>query len=1030
MNYIYFVNFLISLLAAGGLWLVWHEDRQQRLAKSMAIIFVLNGLVGIAYVAFKSDISWLHLTGILVIPLGIGLIHYEAMQGVRAMACNAVTHATTVRVAVIIFIVSLTFMVWGHYQLMGVLNAAMWMFWGACCTKLLWRMVFLERLIGYLMILYGANSLLIALYGEPEMHYFYVGGIVLRVALGVVIMASALLRGRMVTEREKSRYQLLSQNAPVGIIVATATEILHTNPAADEILLALSKDVPMAELVMTLVPQELVDRLRSGYEAGSAENSSRSNGQRKMTTKAGTEIYLRVNAWPVIWEERAAIQLMLSDETAWQDAQLEVKSLENKNEQQRIEFVENAKQTLLQLNQELESRVQERTRQLENAIKAKQHFVANMSHEIRTPMNAVLGLLQLLMNTAQSPLQHDYTVKAHRTAMSLLSLLNDVLDFSSIDAGKLKLEIAPFSVNSLLQDLSTMVSALIASKPVEVLFDIDENVPGVLIGDVVRLQQVVLNLLSNAVKFTDQGHVLLNLKLLESNSREVIIRFSVRDTGVGIAPENLELIFKAFEQADASNTRQHGGSGLGLAISRQLLALVGSELQVTSTPNIGSTFSFDLRFPASQPYDGLNGNRDKRTESLRVLLVDDNPEMRTLFGAMAQQLGWLLINASSGPQALEVIESAVALSKPLFDVVFVDWRMQPWDGWETLRRLRAACPPGAQTLWVMLSAYGRDVLNKRSIDEQKMVGLYLGKPFTAGMLKEAVESALNGASNLRHNERSRSEMLAKLNGMRILLVEDNALNQLVATHLLQTLGATIVAADNGEKGVQLFADAKNAFDAVLMDLQMPVMDGFTATEKIRQLPHGAHVPIIAMTANTAQSDREACIRAGMNAHVGKPFDVQYLSGLLLELTGRAEPVPSTMISTSTPTPTSTVPPATTTVHKEQIEDTDEFDVQGAIAAMGDDRELYEKILQAFIRDLVGIGDTLRKLVGNGDREDAIRFLHTLKGTSGTVGALKLARQVAIAESQFKNATGQSDMQAVLAGLEQDIRVAIEKLERL
>jgi len=311
-----------------------------------------------------------------------------------------------------------------------------------------------------------------------------------------------------------------------------------------------------------------------------------------------------------------------------------------------------------------------------------------------------------------------------------------------------------------------------------------------------------------------------------------------------------------------------------------------------------------------------------------------------------------------------------------------------------------------------------------------MVGLYLGKPFTAGMLKEAVESALNGASNLRHNERSRSEMLAKLNGMRILLVEDNALNQLVATHLLQTLGATIVAADNGEKGVQLFADAKNAFDAVLMDLQMPVMDGFTATEKIRQLPHGAHVPIIAMTANTAQSDREACIRAGMNAHVGKPFDVQYLSGLLLELTGRAEPVPSTMISTSTPTPTSTVPPATTTVHKEQIEDTDEFDVQGAIAAMGDDRELYEKILQAFIRDLVGIGDTLRKLVGNGDREDAIRFLHTLKGTSGTVGALKLARQVAIAESQFKNATGQSDMQAVLAGLEQDIRVAIEKLERL
>ncbi|MBA3590215.1 CHASE domain-containing protein, partial [Methylibium sp.] len=543
---------------------------------------------------------------------------------------------------------------------------------------------------------------------------------------------------------------------------------------------------------------------------------------------------------------------------------------------------------------EYEESLRHAMRQAEQASVAKSRFLANMSHEIRTPMNAILGMLALLQKTPLTARQLDYAGKTEGAARSLLGLLNDILDFSKVEAGKMALDPQPFRIDHLLRDLSVILSATVGDKDVEVLFDIDPSVPRSLLGDALRLQQVLINLAGNAVKFTSQGEVVIGLRVAERSEADVLLDICVRDTGIGIAPEHQARIFEGFSQAEASTTRRFGGSGLGLSISQRLVELMGGTLSVQSTPGLGSSFGFRLRVPvadsadAAGAADAANAAGAALRSPLRALIVDDNATARELLAGMAQSLGWQADMADSGEQALHLLQARAAAGAA-YEAVFVDWQMPGMDGWECSMRIRALAGGASPTpLLVMVTAHGREMLAQRSPQEQALLSGFLVKPVTASMLFDAVTDAKAARDGPpAPHERQASRGTDRLAGLRILVVEDNANNRQVAQELLSDEGAIVSLANDGRQGVDAVLAAAPPFDAVLMDLQMPVMDGYAATASIRLHPRLAAVPIIAMTANAMASDREACLAAGMNDHIGKPFDLGHLVATLRRHTRRS-----------------------------------------------------------------------------------------------------------------------------------------------
>ncbi|MCB8748100.1 response regulator [Rhodoferax sp. U2-2l] len=535
-----------------------------------------------------------------------------------------------------------------------------------------------------------------------------------------------------------------------------------------------------------------------------------------------------------------------------------------------------------------ETSLKEARDKAELAMRGKAQFLANMSHEIRTPMNAILGMLKLLQGTDLNARQNDYTSKAQGAAQSLMGLINGILDFSKIDAGKMTLELQPFKLDLLLQDLSVILSSTLGKKPLDVLYDIDPTLPAYLVGDALRLQQVLLNISGNAIKFTEQGGVVLQIRVMARTAQQTTLRFAVKDTGIGLTAEQQACIFEDFSQAEASTTRRYGGTGLGLSISKRLVTLMGGELQLDSVPGQGSTFYFSLTLanaPVTEPAGP--GQTPRQPEVLDVLVVDDNPVARDVLATIAQSQGWQVATAASGPQALDRVATRAARGQAPFQAVFIDWEMPGMDGWETLARLRQIMAGGPLPTLVMVTRHDRNALALRTEAEQASLQAYLIKPFTPSVLVQAVTQARLGCGNLRAHSRPTAQTTGRLQGMRLLVVEDNLINQQVARELLQGQGALVTLADNGACGVQAVAEAQNnlPFDAVLMDIQMPVMDGFAATRAIRQDVGLSQLPVIAMTANAMASDRDACLAAGMNDHVGKPFDLQHLVRLLLEITG-------------------------------------------------------------------------------------------------------------------------------------------------
>ncbi len=513
--------------------------------------------------------------------------------------------------------------------------------------------------------------------------------------------------------------------------------------------------------------------------------------------------------------------------------------------------------------------------QAEVASHAKGRFLANMSHEIRTPMNAILGLAHLLAQQDLTARQADYVQKIQTSGKSLLALINDILDYSKVEAEKLQLEKVDFRFDDLLGNLATNLSVNAQNKDVEILFRIDPDVPSELCGDPLRLHQVLLNLTSNAVKFTEKGEIVLCVLEKRRSEHDVEIHFSVRDTGLGMTQEQISNLFEAFSQADSSTTRRFGGTGLGLAISRKLVNFMGGDITVFSVPGEGSEFEFNAVF--GLPPKPITSQRSAVAipPGIEILVVDDNDLARDTAASIAASLGWNVTSAASGEEALQLAQEA-AKSTP-FRVALVDWKMPEMDGAETIRKLKMSHRGESPLVCIMVTAHPSDALKQLEHGGKEFVDALLTKPLTNSCLLNAVVGAATHAGMagaLAHEEKE--ELKGKLAGASFLLVEDHVINQEVATELLSAAGARVEIAANGQEALDLLHANATKYDAVLMDLQMPVMDGYEATRRIRSLAGVREIPIIAMTADVLPADKHRALDAGMNDFIGKPFELVHL----------------------------------------------------------------------------------------------------------------------------------------------------------
>ncbi len=668
-----------------------------------------------------------------------------------------------------------------------------------------------------------------------------------------------------------------------------------------------------------------------------------------------------------------------------------------------------AKQELEQERANLEHLVAARTAELQAAkeeaerlSRVKSDFLANMSHEIRTPMNAILGMLYLALKNELPAALHNHLMKAQGAAHSLLGIINDILDFSKIEAGKLDIEQVEFGLDAVLEQLTDAIAYQAEHKGIEFLIRYDATIPAHLVGDPLRLGQILLNLCGNAVKFTKQGEVELAFRALSMSSGDLVMQVTVRDSGIGMSPEIQGKLFDKFTQADQSTTRRFGGTGLGLAISKNLVELMGGRIWVEdSQPGQGSTFCFTVRLGIARQAtpSALIEQAGPLLQGIRVLVVDDNQVSREILAEMLRFIHLDVDTEASGAAALDALSRATG--KP-YDLVLMDWRMPGMNGDEATRRIHGDPAISPKPRVVMITAYGREDVIR--LAEQAGVDGFLIKPVSPSTLLDTILSVLGRGRILGHEDRQRSKpdlaVSGRLAGARLLLVEDNDINREFAIELLRSEGMVVDEAVNGEEAVAKVREQD--YDAVLMDIQMPVMDGLDATRQIRALANGelpgserfARLPIIAMTALAMAQDAEKCAAAGMNDHVTKPIMPDRLMAVLANWIHL--PAQGTGKRVSIASGTAELPP--------ELLALDSLDAREGIRRIGGKADAYRKQLQRFSEHYADAADRLRGLLAKPDMQAAQEYCHTLKGVTGNLGANALYEHLGAIDARLKKST--------------------------
>jgi signal transduction histidine kinase/CheY-like chemotaxis protein len=652
----------------------------------------------------------------------------------------------------------------------------------------------------------------------------------------------------------------------------------------------------------------------------------------------------------------------------------------------------------------------------DTANASKSEFLANMSHEIRTPMNAIIGMNYLLKKTVLSEKQADYVQKVETSAKNLLRIIDDILDFSKIEAGKLTLESTHLYLEELVSDVADAVNVKLQKKNnVELVTHIDPNIPPVILGDSVRLRQVLLNLTDNAAKFTEEGEVHLFAKVVTKLPYGIIIRFAVKDSGIGMTEEQVNKLFQPFQQADLSTTRKFGGTGLGLAICKKIVEMMDGELTVTSQDGIGSEFSFNAFFSLSNE-EANNITKVESISGMRALLVDDSDSARIVLEEMLSSFGFEVIMTDNAKEAIDIFEKETAANRA-FSLMVVDWRMPGMDGLQLVAELRKKDGHPVPSV-LMVTAFGVDTV--RQAAKEKLIDGFLLKPINPSILYDTINSILHLGEKRVLDKTKDIDVIenyrAALENSKVLLVEDNDINLELAIELLRDVGIEPDFARNGREGWEKVKE--NTYDCVLMDIQMPEMDGLTATRKIREEERFNKLPILAMTAHAMKGEREKSLSAGMNDHITKPIDPHILYNALIKyIKGEDTAKSAANFAEQNATADGDAP--------FQIEG---VDVVNGLKRVAGKQDLYFKLLKTFVDNYTGVTAKAQKMVMEKNVPELAALLHTIAGVAGNIGITELYELAHPVSSELKTVSQEANPTLNSTHLQKTIAV-FTKLEK-